>query len=66
MTETLWTIEHVAAYLVLSPSATEHALGQPGAPKPIVLPSRGTGKRAPKRYVPEEVREWALNQARAA
>lgn len=43
MTETLWTIEHVAAFMVLSPAQADYALRQPGAPVPIVLPSKGTG-----------------------
>lgn len=66
MTETLWTIEHVAAFMVLSPAQADYALRQPGAPVPIVLPSKGTGARKIKRWVPAEVREWAVTANRMA
>jgi len=66
MTETLWTIEHIADYLVVSPAQADYAMRQPDAPKPIVLPSKGTGARKIKRWVPDEIKEWAINGNRMA
>jgi len=66
MTDTLWTLDHIAEYLVLSDTAADHAVGQPDFPKPIVLPSRGRGARQIVRYVPEEVKQWAFGRKVAA
>ena len=66
MPERLWTIDDVADFMALSPAQAAYAMRQPDAPKAIVLPSKGTGARKIKRWVPEEVREWALTYRAAA
>ena len=66
MTDSLWTISHVAEYLVISEAAADYAATQPDFPRPIVLPSRGTGARQIKRWHPEKVRAWAAAREVAA
>jgi len=66
MIEPLWTIDDVAVYMAVSPAQADYAMRQPDAPKPIVLPSKGTGARKIKRWVPDEIREWAINGNRMA
>lgn len=66
MTETLWTIAMVAEYLVVSEAAAEYAMSQPDAPQPIVVPSRGTGARKIRRYLPDDIRQWATGRRAAA
>lgn len=66
MPERLWTIDDVAGFMVLSPAQADYAMRQPGAPVPIVLPSKGTGARKIKRWVPDEIREWVTTSQRMA
>jgi len=66
MTETLWTIGMVAEYLVVSEAAAGHTVAEFDFPAPIVLPSRGTGARQIKRWLPEDVREWVRTRKIAA
>lgn len=66
MPERLWTIDDVADFMVLSQAQADYAVRQPGAPVPIVLPSKGTGARKIKRWVPDEIREWVTTSQRMA
>ena len=55
--ERLWTQKEAAAYLGVSP----RYLRESSCPK-VLLPSNGTKDRAVVRYLPEDVRAWALKR----
>lgn len=61
----LWTIADVAAYFKVSETQAATIVAAE-FPKPIVLPSRGRGERHIKRWVPDQVIEWAVGQSKAA
>jgi predicted DNA-binding transcriptional regulator AlpA len=62
----LWLAEDVAKYLVVGETAFAYIERQPGFPKPIVLPSRGTGARQLKRWDPADIRAWIAEQKKVA
>lgn len=65
MTEPLWTADDVARYLVRTKKTVQnHIQYSPGFPKPIRMPTE-KGRGHP-RWVPDEVREWALSQREVA
>lgn len=59
--EPLWTASEIAHYLNLSKSSVQgRVICRPDFPRAIKLPSGG------RRWVPAEVRDWALKQREAA
>ena len=66
MTNTLWTITDIAAYLVVSEASADRYRSSAGFPVPIVLPSTGKGERQLKRWIPEKIMAWAESRELAA
>ena len=65
MTEPLWTADDVARYLQRSRATVlKHDQYAEGFPRPIRLPTE-KGRGHP-RWVPEEIRQWAMGQREAA
>lgn len=61
MSEKLWTAAEIADYLNLSKSSVQsRIICKPDFPKAVKLPSGG------RRWVPEEVKKWALSHREAA
>lgn len=57
MTEQLWNLQNIAEFFNTSKSTVcSRIVTRPDFPKPVSFPGFG------KRWVPEEVREWAKSQ----
>jgi len=62
----MWTTVDCANYMQCSESAMRRMMKQPGFPLPIRPQTDSTGTRLPARYVPDEVRDWALRRSNRA
>ena len=63
MNNHLLTRDQVAEYLQISVTQTDFVIASPGFPRPSIIPTRGTGLRPPRRWLPEAVEAWAGEQA---